>query len=444
MANLTDYSNTDLWLSQASYKNRPFQLDKNEAPNGLYVQEKITDSKTGYTAYFLTDQKSINNSTSAYYVVRGSDAFSNKNPDWFDNNVPFALENKQVKQSKNFSDDISKKMNEYSNLKNWKFTGHSLATMVITTGLSNLNEGQARKVDTVNLFNGPDVSNSLSKKQLSNLKDFGLSSKINYYLNPDDMVSVLNRSNQTQIGNINFIKTKSEIGTMGIAAAHDFYEYISIDKKIKTIPFDFSLRSYIYAQDTLYQQLISYIKKEDISPIQIQNAIKKIGKLNSFERTQYLISEFGENVNILELVKIFNHYLESKTLFNQSIKIENMFNERNSGDKIFVNDELIEMIKNYVADFLSQTSFDTQELHDTTKTEIKKLIKTQNEMLLNEGLPPNLYPEMFYSNSIERNNLMIINKYKNEMNDTVHRLDKHIKNIFELDSIYAHSVFDKK
>ncbi|MDR0898988.1 MAG: hypothetical protein LBM27_01370 [Lactobacillaceae bacterium] len=449
MANLTDYSNTDLYMAESSYTSRPYSFDKtNKRPpaqaqkSQWYKQEKITDNKTGYTAYFLTNNQNPNLATQAYYVVRGSDAFDAQNPDWTGNNIPFALADKQVKQSKNFIKDVQTKMSRYTNITAWNFTGHSLATMVVTTGLSNLSQDQATKVQAATLFNGPDVTNSLNVHQLNNLKDSGLNDKITYYLNPDDMVSVLNRSQSEQIGHVNWIDTKSDYGTMDIASSHDFYEYQVVNGKIKTVENSLELKTYIYAQDALYQQLINHVGNLKLSPKKVKKIIETLdGEKYVSGKINYLVKEFGNKIDIHLFLKFYMRYKDAKEMIGLSNRINSLTLQLEHSDDIKLSEILVSKIEQYIGNFLDKITFDTEMIHVNTRNKLQKLINEANMELSIAGSTTQFDYRYFYSEPQEKINQNSVSVYKKDMEQTLHILTNHVFEIYKIDVNYANNSF---
>ena len=72
-------------------------------------------------------------------------------------------------------------------------TGHSLGTIVSAQGVAGLSDEELEKIGKVVLFDGPDTTKSLKKMGLSDEKIKKISEKIEYYVNPFDIVGMLNR-----------------------------------------------------------------------------------------------------------------------------------------------------------------------------------------------------------------------------------------------------------
>ena len=72
-------------------------------------------------------------------------------------------------------------------------TGHSLGTIVSAQGVAGLSDEELEKIGKVVLFDGPDTTKSLKKMGLSDEKIKKISEKIEYYVNPFDIVGMINR-----------------------------------------------------------------------------------------------------------------------------------------------------------------------------------------------------------------------------------------------------------
>ena len=169
------------------------------SPNGGYHKETdvfnryqkglLTDEKAGFNAYYLTDTPTLGKDTKQTYLsIRGSDGMRLANwNDWVDNDAQFAINHIHIPQAKLATKGMKVKIAEMSekapNAK-MDIVAHSLGTMVSVQGIAGLN---AQELD------GPDTTKSLKKMGLSDEKIKKISEKIEYYVNPFDMVSMLNR-----------------------------------------------------------------------------------------------------------------------------------------------------------------------------------------------------------------------------------------------------------
>ena len=84
-------------------------------------------------------------------------------------------------------------MREKAPLATMDITGHSLGTIVSAQGIAGLTDEELKKIGKVVLFDGPDTTKSLKKMGLSDEKIQKISEKIEYYVNPFDIVGMLNR-----------------------------------------------------------------------------------------------------------------------------------------------------------------------------------------------------------------------------------------------------------
>ena len=177
-------------------------------PNGGYRQEKyvrkryqkglLTDERAGFNAYYLTDTPTLtNDTTKTYMAIRGSDAISLENlNDWVENDAQFALNHIHTPQAKLATVGMKTKiaeMREKAPQATMDITGHSLGTIVSAQGVAGLTDEELEKIGKVVLFDGPDTTKSLKKMGLSDEKIQKISEKIEYYVNPFDIVGMLNR-----------------------------------------------------------------------------------------------------------------------------------------------------------------------------------------------------------------------------------------------------------
>ena len=164
----------------------------------LYQKGLLTDEKAGFNAYYLTDTPTLtNDTTKTYMAIRGSDAISYENwNDWIDNDAKFALNHIHTPQAKLATAGMKAKiaeMREKAPQATMDITGHSLGTIVSAQGIAGLTDEELKKIGKVVLFDGPDTTKSLKKMGLSDEKIQKISEKIEYYVNPFDIVGTLNR-----------------------------------------------------------------------------------------------------------------------------------------------------------------------------------------------------------------------------------------------------------
>ena len=164
----------------------------------LYQKGLLTDERAGFNAYYLTDTPTLGkDTTKTYMAIRGSDAISYENwNDWIDNDAKFALNHIHTPQAKLATAGMKAKiaeMREKAPLATMDITGHSLGTIVSAQGIAGLTDEELKKIGKVVLFDGPDTTKSLKKMGLSDEKIQKISEKIEYYVNPFDIVGMLNR-----------------------------------------------------------------------------------------------------------------------------------------------------------------------------------------------------------------------------------------------------------
>ena len=163
-----------------------------------YQKGLLTDDEAGFSAYYLTDTPTLtNDTTKTYMAIRGSDAISKENwNDWVDNDAKFALNHIHTPQAKLATAGMKAKiaeMREKAPQATMDITGHSLGTIVSAQGVAGLTDQELEKIGKVVLFDGPDTTKSLKKMGLSDEKIKKISEKIEYYVNPFDVVGMLNR-----------------------------------------------------------------------------------------------------------------------------------------------------------------------------------------------------------------------------------------------------------
>ena len=164
----------------------------------LYQKGLLTDERAGFNAYYLTDTPTLGkDTTKTYMAIRGSDAISYENwNDWIDNDAKFALNHIHTPQAKLATAGMKAKiaeMREKAPQATMDITGHSLGTIVSAQGVAGLSDEELEKIGKVVLFDGPDTTKSLKEMGLSDEKIKKISEKIEYYVNPFDIVGMLNR-----------------------------------------------------------------------------------------------------------------------------------------------------------------------------------------------------------------------------------------------------------
>ena len=164
----------------------------------LYQKGLLTDERAGFNAYYLTDTPTLGeDTTKTYMAIRGSDAISLENRnDWVDNDAKFALNHIHTPQAKLATVGMKTKiaeMTEKAPQATMDITAHSLGTIVSAQGVAGLTDEELKKIGKIVLFDDPDTTKSLKKMGLSDEKIKKISEKIEYYVNPFDIVGMLNR-----------------------------------------------------------------------------------------------------------------------------------------------------------------------------------------------------------------------------------------------------------
>lgn len=188
----------------------------------LYQKGLLTDEKAGFNAYYLTDTPTLGkDTTKTYMAIRGSDAISLENwNDWIDNDAKFALNHIHTPQAKLATVGMKAKiaeMHEKAPLATMDITAHSLGTIVSAQGVAGLTDEELKKIGKVVLFDGPDTTKSLKKMGLSDEKIKKISEKIEYYVNPFDIVGMLNREHTiTKLPGDSDEPLKKPVGTVKV------------------------------------------------------------------------------------------------------------------------------------------------------------------------------------------------------------------------------------
>lgn len=201
----------------------------------IYQKGLLTDEKAGFNAYFATDTPKLNKETKeTYLAVRGSDSMSIENlNDWVANDVNFALTDAYIPQAKLANKALVSKIKDIKKqAPNAKLnvTGHSLGTMVSAQAVAKLYHDYPKDFNTIGkvvLFDGPDVTKSLKKMGLSDKEIKAIGEKVTYYVNPFDVVSMLNRTApyEEQFGHVNVIVPVHFSKTLDKISSHDFGEF---------------------------------------------------------------------------------------------------------------------------------------------------------------------------------------------------------------------------
>lgn len=206
----------------------------------------VNQGESGLQAYVLTDQPDAASMTCAYFVVRGTESLRLRDPDWWQNNLPFAFNHRVPAQA---SAALLAWRTAAAHLPDgvtWDFCGHSLGTMVIIGLLAQMTATELARVGRAVLFNGPDMAGVLDTAQRQRLQAITLQGRLDYYLASHDLVSAFGRSTVSGIGRCHYIEAPTNRATMPSIAAHAFDQYM-VDRSGK-IAEDNSTENLAYAQ----------------------------------------------------------------------------------------------------------------------------------------------------------------------------------------------------
>lgn len=225
----------------------------------------LSDIDEGFNSYFLTDTSELNGDTkNAYLAVKGSDGiglFSLN--DWIGNNFPFTMHDEYTIQGRLVEGALHVKLAELKekapNAK-LNITGHSLGSIASVQGAAHLSVEELQQIGEIVVFNGPDTLKSLRKSGVSEEVIQILNEKVTYYVNPFDIVSMLNRNTDEQLGKVKVIVPFNFSTTFDTPSSHDFGEYrIHSDGKILEATEDF-FPAYLKAGEKLSKLLNKYIE----------------------------------------------------------------------------------------------------------------------------------------------------------------------------------------
>ena len=225
----------------------------------------LSDIDEGFNSYFLTDTRELNGDTkNAYLAVKGSDGiglFSLN--DWIGNNFPFTMHDEYTIQGRLVEGALHVKLAELKekapNAK-LNITGHSLGSIASVQGAAHLSVEELQQIGEIVVFNGPDTLKSLRKSGVSEEVIQILNEKVTYYVNPFDIVSMLNRNTDEQLGKVKVIVPFNFSTTFDTPSSHDFGEYrIHSDGKILEATEDY-FPAYLRAGEKLSKLLNKYIE----------------------------------------------------------------------------------------------------------------------------------------------------------------------------------------
>ena len=252
------------------HKDKNTRLVPKDTPNGtVFIKTPLlSDIEEGFNSYFLTDTPELNKDTkNAYLAVKGSDvpSFNNVWPlvnDWLGNNYPFTMHDEYIPQGKIVAEALHVKLAELKekapNAK-LNITGHSLGSVASVQGVAHLSVEELEQIGEIVVLNGPDTLKSLRQSGGSEEVIQILNEKVTYYVNPFDIVSMLNRNTDEQLGKVKVIVPFNFTTTFDNPNSHDFGEYrIHSDGKILEATEDF-FPDYLRAGQKLSELISKYI-----------------------------------------------------------------------------------------------------------------------------------------------------------------------------------------
>lgn len=293
------------------HKDKNTRLVPKDTPNGtVFIKTPLlSDIEEGFNSYFLTDTPELNKDTkNAYLAVKGSDVPSLNNVwplvnDWLGNNYRFTMHDEYIPQGKIVAEALHVKLAELKekapNAK-LNITGHSLGSIASVQGVAHLSVKELEQIGEIVVLNGPDTLKSLRKSGVSEEVIQILNEKVTYYVNPFDIVSMLNRNTDEQLGKVKVIVPFNFTTTFDNPNSHDFGEYrIHSDGTILEATEDF-FPAYLRAGEKLSRLIDKYLTNIKDKGV-ILAILGEIGKKWSeivaanrgeFKEYKYLYSEF--------------------------------------------------------------------------------------------------------------------------------------------------------
>lgn len=280
------------------HKDKNTRLVPKGTINGTIFVKKplLSDIEEGFNSYFLTDTPELNKDTkNAYLAVKGSDFPSLDNlyipllNDWLGNNYPFVMHDEYIPQGKLVEEALHVKLAELrEKAPNAKLniTGHSLGSIASVQGAAHLSVEELDQIGEIVVLNGPDTLKSLRKSGVSEEVIQILNEKVTYYVNPFDIVSMLNRNTDEQLGKVKVIVPFNFATTFDTPSSHDFGEYrIYSDGTVLEATEDF-FPAYLKAGEKLRKLLNKYIE-----------LIKEDNKISNIDRDDFSSELLSTGIN---------------------------------------------------------------------------------------------------------------------------------------------------
>ena len=301
------------------HKDKNTRLVPKGTINGTIFVKKplLSDVEEGFNSYFLTDTPELNKDTkNAYLAVKGSDFPSLDNlyipllNDWLGNNYRFVMHDEYIPQGKLVEEALHVKLAELrEKAPNAKLniTGHSLGSIASVQGVAHLSVEELEQIGEIVVLNGPDTLKSLRQSGVSEEVIQILNEKVTYYVNPFDIVSMLNRNTDEQLGKVKVIVPFNFATTFENPNSHDFGEYrVYSDGTILEATENF-FPAYLKAGEKLSKLLNKYIE-----------LIKEDNKISNIDRDGFSWEILSTGVNGIryysEFMKEYQEIIEETKL----------------------------------------------------------------------------------------------------------------------------------
>lgn len=460
-------------------------------PNGGYNTEKVTstfetnlsqDKFTGFNSYFVTDNSSINESKETYFVTRGSDSYESLHDlqtDWIRNNGTFTLFDSYIPQAKVATKAMDARVAELPDGAVMNVTGHSLGTMVSIQAVANLPAGDINKIGRVVLFQGPDARSSIDKMSAQarkNIETLEAQGKIDYYVNPFDIVSMLNRNKKgvDEIGNVHYLMPISGTSTFQMDApygsSHDFGQYqFNKDGSIK--------EANVKDNPEIFEAGIRVSRLIDETLEQVTRAAPKLGS-QTLTTILGLLGSAATRNPISAIVAAANGYLtyeQAKKIYDDFSKkyngiiadtakqmkrndkisnLKNQISRSSGGQKVKLRAELAgavsEEAKSYGREYEELVKNCQQETEDEIDRLVQEVFEGAHGLAFRlpyyevDAMIQSFQKDNLWDNSQAEDNLKIARKYKEKLDKFSDALKNVSNNIQSYDGQAGKSLFNEK
>ncbi|GAB2026603.1 alpha/beta hydrolase [Lactovum odontotermitis] len=491
MANLSKYTNIFADLSQSAYTGReasvsfprkivdygdPSSIDYTKYPGGdqlpnngiVYLQPDtpiMSDKVTGFNSYFVTNQKTLKDTTQAYFVVRGSDGIAlDSMNDWVLNDAAFALVDVVVPQALYAKDALHQQIQaliKASPNAKVNVTAHSLGTMVSIQTVASLPSSDIDKIDQVVLFNGPDARKSIEKIPggMENIKKLEERGAITYYVNPFDFISMLNRDSNDQIGNVELLVPKSGQDTFtqsGNGSSHDFGQYrfksdgTLMTANLKDNPELFAMSAKLSA---LIKVSVGQLQKDlGLSEDKVRDFLIRYGTVQGFKALGNGASAVAKfYLRYEELVKEYSGKLGKESQADIQ-KLQSQISSSSGSQKISLQEELLSAVedvaiaggyayKEKLDGYLDATKGEVEGIVSTAKTTAHGLAHylTGGEV---DELLMDFKVSNFWDGDMARADRKIAEQYQSDLEGFSNNLRRVADNMKEFDATASRTYFD--